>query len=270
MIDIGLNLTSSQFSNDIEQVLKNALLANVTQMIVTGTSIEKSQQALVLCQQYPDVLSATAGIHPHDASSMTEQSISQLTTLLADKKVVAVGECGLDFNRNFSTPAEQLSCFERQLELAVELQMPVFLHQRDAQSDFMRLINKYRTGLVGGVAHCFTGGRAELEAYLDADLSVGITGWLCDERRGSELRDCVHLIPKDKVMVETDAPYLFPRDYVFPDDANLNSKQKKKRRSRNEPQYLAHIVNTLAGLMDLDYDKLVKLTSANSKRFFQL
>jgi TatD DNase family protein len=268
MIDIGLNLTSSQFCKDRDQVLKNALAADVGTMIVTGTSVEKSQQALQLCQQYPNLLYATAGIHPHDASSMSEQSLVQLTALLDDEKVVAVGECGLDFNRNFSTQAEQLSCFEQQLELAVELQLPVFLHQRDAQSDFIRLIKKYRAALSDGVAHCFTGGRAELESYLEEDLYVGITGWLCDERRGSELRDCVHLIPTDRVMVETDAPYLFPRDYIFSDDAGLNSKQKKKRRSRNEPQYLPHIVNTLAGLMDLDYDELVTLTIANSKHFF--
>ena len=164
MIDIGVNLGNNQYNNDREQVIKNALAANVNTMIVTGTSIAQSRKALQLAQQYPQCLYATVGIHPHDAASFTKDSISQLTTLLADKKAVAVGECGLDFNRNYSTPKEQLYCFEVQLELAVELQMPVFLHQRDAHNDFFRLLKKYRSALTAAVVHCFTGGEKELYA----------------------------------------------------------------------------------------------------------
>lgn len=275
MIDIGLNLTSSQFQNDMGDVIKNALAANVATMIITGTSVEQSQYALELTDQYSDSLYSTAGIHPHNASSLTEQSIQQLTALLNENKVLAVGECGLDFNRNFSTPAEQLSCFEVQLELAVELQMPVFLHQREAQSDFLRLIKKYRSGLVDAVAHCFTGGRDELESYLEADLYIGITGWLCDERRGKALCNCVHLIPDNRVMVETDAPYLFPRSLKLSGDASsngekLSGKKKKKSRSRNEPQYLPHIIKTLAGLMTKDESELALLTTENARRFFRI
>lgn len=270
MIDIGLNLTSSQFHNDIVDVIKNALAADVSTMIVTGTSVEKSQQALLLVGQYPDSLYTTAGIHPHDASSLNEQSISQLKALLNEEKVIAVGECGLDFNRNFSTPAEQLSCFEAQLELAVELKMPVFLHQREAHSDFMRLIKKYRSGLVDAVAHCFTGGQDELESYLEEDLYIGITGWLCDERRGKDLQDCVHLIPDNRVMVETDAPYLFPRNLKLPQKQALTGKKKKKSRSRNEPQYLPHIIQTLAEFMNKSQSELALMTTENSRRFFRL
>ena len=262
MIDIGLNLTSSQFRNDIDAVIKNALLADVSTMIITGTSVEKSQQALELVSQYPDSLYSTAGIHPHDASSLTPQSIQQLTTLLNEDKVLAVGECGLDFNRNFSTPAEQLSCFEVQLELAVELQMPVFLHQREALSDFLHLIKKYRSGLVGAVAHCFTGDQGELERCLEEDLYIGITGWLCDERRGKELQNCVHIIPDDRLMVETDAPYLFPRSLKLP--------KSNKKRNRTEPQYLPHIIQTLAELMNKDAAELTRITIKNSQQFFRL
>lgn len=270
MIDIGLNLTNSRFRNDTEQVINSALAVNVGAMIVTGTNIEQSQNAQQLTQEYPHCLYATAGIHPHDASTFSDKSVTQLQTLLNDKKVVAVGECGLDFNRNFSTPAEQLSCFEIQLELAVELQMPVFLHQRDANDNFLQLIKKYRSGLVGAVAHCFTGGQKELESYLQEDLHVGITGWLCDERRGQELRDCVNLIPVDKVMVETDAPYLFPRNYKLPDEDSLSSKQKKKIRSRNEPQYLPYIIEALANLMMQDKDVIAQMMTKNAQRFFRL
>ena len=270
MIDIGLNLTNSQFKNDIEQVIKSALAVNVDTMIVTGTSIEQSRKAQQLTQQYPDCLYATAGIHPHDASTFTENSAVQLKALLEDNKIVAVGECGLDFNRNFSTPAEQLSCFEIQLELAAELQMPVFLHQRDAGDDFLRLIKKYRSGLVDAVAHCFTGGEKELESYLEEDLHVGITGWICDERRGKELQSCVKLIPEDRLMVETDAPYLFPRDFKLPDEDTLSGKIKKKIRSRNEPQYLPHIIKTLANILSVDEVDLARITTKNTRRFFRL
>lgn len=270
MIDIGLNLTSSQFQNDMDNVIKNALANDVSTMIITGTSVEQSRRALQLTCQYPDSLYSTAGIHPHDASSLTQQSMQQLAALLNDDNVLAVGECGLDFNRNFSTPVEQLSCFEAQLELAVELQMPIFLHQREAQSDFLRLIKKYRSGLVDAVAHCFTGGQDELESYLEEDLYIGITGWLCDERRGKELQNCVHIIPDDRVMVETDAPYLFPRSLKLPEDDSLSGKKKKKSRSRNEPQYLPHIIQTLAGLMTKDEAELALMTTENARRFFKI
>ncbi|MDX2506179.1 MAG: TatD family hydrolase [Gammaproteobacteria bacterium] len=270
MIDIGLNLTSSQFQNDFDEVIKNALAVDVGTMIVTGTSVAQSQAAQQLTTLYPDILYATAGIHPHDAKSFSEDSLEQLGSLLKQNRVVAVGECGLDFNRNFSTPADQLSCFEAQLELAVELKMPVFLHQRDAHADFLRLIKKYRLGLVNAVAHCFTGGRAELESYLEQDLSIGVTGWLCDERRGKELQDCVALIPSERVMVETDAPYLFPRDLKLPGEDSLSGKKKKNSRHRNEPQYLPHIIKTLAYYMECEVQELTRQTSENARRFFKL
>ena len=270
MIDIGLNLTSAQFKNDVDEVIKNAVVNGVETMIVTGTSVAQSQTAHQLALQYPDSLYSTAGIHPHDAKSFSQHSIEQLMALLKHKKIVAVGECGLDFNRNFSTPDDQLSCFEIQLELAVELQMPVFLHQRDAHSDFLRLIKKYRPNLVDAVAHCFTGGQAELESYLEEDLHIGITGWLCDERRGKELQDCVAIIPGDKIMVETDAPYLFPRDLRLPVNETLPQKKKKNSRSRNEPQYLPHIIKTLAQFMGRDELELDRITTENARRFFRV
>lgn len=270
MIDIGLNLTNTQFKNDIDEVISNALLSGVEAMIVTGTSIKQSQAAYQLVLEYPDFLYSTAGIHPHDAKSLTQHTIEHLAELLTQKHVVAVGECGLDFNRNFSTPAQQLSCFEMQLELAVELQVPVFLHQRDAHDDFLHLIRKYRAGLVDAVAHCFTNGQAELESYLEENMHIGITGWICDERRGKKLQDCAALIPDDKVLVETDAPYLFPRDLKLPQDDSVTGKKKKNSRCRNEPRYLAHIVKTLAQFMGKDEMELVRLSTENARRFFRL
>ena len=271
MIDIGVNLTNAQFRRDIDTVIYNAVKQGVDTMIVTGTSVEVSQEASQLCLQYPHNLYCTAGIHPHDASTFDAHSIEQLSSLLKQKQVVAVGECGLDFNRNFSTPDEQLYCFEQQLQLAVELKMPVFLHQRDAHEEYLRLIKKYRSGLVDAVAHCFTGGRDELASYLELDLYIGITGWLCDERRGKELQDCVAMIPKDRVMVETDAPFLFPRDLQLSNEQrDAKGKKKKNSRRRNEPQYLPHIIRSLARYMDIEEAELGRLTVENSRRFFRL
>lgn len=270
MIDIGLNLTSSQFRNDIDQVLNDAQEAGIVTMIVTGTSVESSLKAYELTNRYPNLLYSTAGIHPHDAKTLTADSLVQLRQLLSHNNVLAVGECGLDFNRNFSTPSDQLSCFEKQLELAVELQMPIFLHQRDAQKDFLRLLKKYRSGLVDGVAHCFTGGRAELEDCLEQELHIGITGWLCDDQRGKALQNCVALIPDNKLMIETDAPYLFPKDLNSPLVEALPGKKKKFSRKRNEPKYLPHILKTLSRLTHKTESELAHLTTENARRFFRL
>ena len=263
MIDIGVNLTSSQFSKDWKQVIKAAVQADVQTMIITGTSLQHSIAASQMALAYPGILYSTAGIHPHDAKTFNQQSIAQLRSLLEEPRVVAVGECGLDFNRNYSTRTEQLQCFEAQLELAAELRLPVFLHQRDAWQEYIVLLKRYRDRLTDGVAHCFTQTKTELKQLLDLDLHIGITGWLCDERRGKDLQDCVSMIPLERVMIETDAPYLLPRDL------NLSVKGTKKLR-RNEPQYLAHIVNTLAYHRGDDVQRLKNATTENASRFFRL
>lgn len=273
MIDIGVNLNNPRFNADRADVIHQAVAAGVNTMIVTGTSVSISRDAERLCRDYPQYLYSTAGIHPHEASSFNPDSIARLSDLLVKEKVVAVGECGLDFNRNFSTPDEQLSCFEMQLELAVEFQMPVFLHQRDAHKDFLRLIKKYRNGLVDAVSHCFTGNRAEMESYLEQDLYIGITGWVCDQKRGQDLQEAVRYLPLDKLMVETDAPYLFPADLVLPKDVQLSKKQnpkKRKSRNRNEPEYLPHIITSLARFMALDEQKVREKSTQNAQRFFNL
>ncbi len=269
MIDIGVNLTSHRFASDRQDVIEQAAVAGVHTMIVTGTSVRVSEEAVQLCAEYPQYLYCTAGIHPHEASSFDNNSIVQLKGLLEHEKVVAIGECGLDFNRNFSTPQEQLYCFEKQLELAVELNMPVFLHQRDAHKDFLRLIKKYRSGLVDAVSHCFTGNRAEMESYLEQDLYIGITGWVCDQKRGQDLQDAVKYLPLQKLMVETDAPYLFPGDLVLPENTLLNKKQRKSRK-RNEPKYLPHIIKRLADFMGQDEKQIRESSTQNAQRFFRL
>jgi len=259
MIDIGINLTNKRFHKDLELVIENAQSVGVNGLIVTGTSIAESQQALELCLQHPDYLFCTAGIHPHDAKTFDNNSLDTLRQLATSQQVKAIGECGLDFNRNFSTPTEQEFAFVQQLELAVELQLPVFMHERDANARFIELLKPYIPQLPNAVLHCFTGSQRDLESCLDLGLHIGITGWICDERRGTELLDLVKLIPADRLMIETDGPYLLPR-----------SMRPKPKSSRNEPKYLPYIAQTIANARGESLKQLVQQTEQNSKLFFKL
>ena len=211
MFDIGVNLTSSQFAKDRDDVVARAQAAGVSGMLLTGTNLHESQQAQQLAKHYPRCWS-TAGVHPHDSSSWTQDTADALRQLAAQPEVVAIGECGLDFNRNFSTPEEQERAFSAQLALAAERGMPVFLHCRDAHDRFLALLDPWLPRLPGAVLHCFTGTLDEAQACLARGIYLGITGWVCDERRGLELRDVLPHIPADRLFVETDAPYLLPRD----------------------------------------------------------
>ncbi|WP_027328401.1 TatD family hydrolase [Marinimicrobium agarilyticum] len=259
MIDIGVNLTSGRFHKDLSEVMGRAREAGVHAQIVTGTSVHASEEALALAQSYPNELYATAGVHPHDAKNWSEESAASLAALAREPGVVALGECGLDFNRNFSSSEDQLRCFEAQLILAVEVQKPVFLHQRDAHEAFMPLLKHYRPQLVGAVVHCFTGTREELEDYLALDCAVGVTGWVCDQRRGAELRELVKHIPADRLMVETDAPYLTPHNLP-----------KKPKGNRNEPAFLPYVIETVAECRGEAPDALARQTAQNARVFFQL
>ena len=259
MIDIGINLTNKRFHKDLDTVIENAQLAGVNGLMVTGTSLEESQQALELCLEYPDYLFSTAGIHPHDAKTFDNNSLNILRSLAGNPQVKAIGECGLDFNRNFSTPTEQEFAFVQQLELAVELQLPVFMHERDANARFIELLKPYISQLPNAVLHCFTGSQADLESCLALDLHIGITGWICDERRGTDLIDLVKLIPDNRLMIETDGPYLLPR-----------SMRPKPKSSRNEPKYLPYIAQAIANARGESRQQLVQQTELNSKLFFKL
>jgi TatD DNase family protein len=259
LIDIGSNLTHDSFAPDRDAVLERARAAGVGRQVVTGADAASSAQAAALAAAHPTVLSSTAGVHPHHASSFDMATRSRLCELLALPQVVAVGECGLDYCRNFSPPEAQRAAFTAQLEIAAEVRKPVFLHQRDAHGDFVAILKDFRARLAGAVAHCFTGGRVELEDYLALDLSIGITGWVSDERRGQSLREAVPHIPAQRLMVETDAPYLLPRD--------LTPHPKSRR---NEPCYLPHIARAVAQLRGESFAAVAASTTRNAMRFFGL
>lgn len=259
LVDICFNFTHASFRRDEVEVLARAQDAGVTAMMVTGSSVEDSQAAIVLAERYSDRLYVTAGAHPHLAEGWTQETRNALRELAAHAKVRAIGETGLDYNRNYSSPAAQRHAFEQQLELACELAMPVFLHARDAHDDFIALLAHYRAGLPNAVVHCFTGSGDELDACLALDLHVGITGWICDERRGSHLRELVRRIPADRLMLETDAPYLTPRD--------LRPQPKARR---NEPAMLPHILKAVAAEREAAPAEVAAQTTATARRFYGL
>jgi len=201
LIDIGLNLTHDSFDTDRDSVLARAAEQGVHRMIVTGSDIAHSRRALELVADVPARLRSTAGVHPHHASQFAAHDRNELMALVHDPGVVAVGECGLDYFRNFSSHEDQERVFRMQLEIATSVNKPVFLHQRDAHEPFTAILRDYIGALsAGGVAHCFTAGRAEAGAYLDMGLYIGITGWICDERRGMHLREVARYIPQDRLL----------------------------------------------------------------------
>jgi TatD DNase family protein len=259
LIDIGCNLTHESFDRDLPEVIANARAQGVVQMVVTGASEAGSIKARALAEAWSGVLFATAGVHPHLAADFSSETASVLAELHRDERVVAVGECGLDYFRDFSPRPAQRKAFERQLELAVDCGKPVFLHQREAHQDFMAILREFRPQLGPAVVHCFTDTRQAMLDYLALDLHIGITGWICDERRGHHLKDFVHEIPAERLMIETDAPYLKPR--------NL---RPKARTHRNEPQWLPWIAGTVASCKGIRPDQLARETTATARAFFGL
>ena len=258
-IDIGANLTHESFDPDREAVIERARARQVLQMIVTGASIDHSAAALRLAQQHPGTLFATAGVHPHYAATLSAQELPALRALLAQPQVVAAGECGLDYFRDLSPRPAQRRAFEWQLQLAAESGKPVFLHQRDAHADLVAVLREHRRHLSGAVAHCFTAGERELEQYLELELSIGITGWLCDERRGAHLAALMPQVPAERLLLETDGPYLLPRDLT-----------PKPASRRNEPAYLPHVAAAVARARGEALESLARSSTAAARALFAL
>jgi len=256
LIDIGANLTHQSFAHDFDAVVADARAAGVGHIILTGTDIESSEAALSLAQRDPQ-FSCTAGFHPHVAANFGADELARITALAEHPELVAIGETGLDFNRNLSPQDTQRKVFEQHLQLAVATQKPLFLHQRDAHQPFVELLRAYRRDIVGGVVHCFTDTEAALMDYLDLDMYIGITGWICDERRGQPLRQLVQHIPANRLLIETDAPYLLPRTL-----------QPKPSTRRNEPRYLVAVLDQIAVCCGRSVTELAAETSANACKLF--
>lgn len=258
-IDIGCNLSHESFERDRQEVVQRAIEAGVSRLVLTGASVAGSERARELAAENPARMRATAGVHPHLAAEVDDEALTRLQALHVLYLVAAVGECGLDYFRDISPRRVQQRAFEQQLALAEACGKPVFLHQRDAHADFRAILAEFRDRLGPVVVHCFTDTRQALYDYLDLDCHIGITGWVCDERRGGSLKALVPEIPAERLMLETDAPYLKPR--------NL---RPKVRTHRNEPCWLPWIGGTLAALRGVSPARLAEQTSANASAFFRL
>jgi TatD DNase family protein len=258
LIDIGINLTHDSYDRDREAVLARARAVGVMQMMVTGATLAGSARAVTLARTHPGTLFATAGVHPHHASDLDTTSLEELAELARDPAVVALGECGLDYFRNFSPRAQQRQAFHWQLELAARLGKPVFLHQRDAHEEFVAILREHASGW-RGVAHCFTGSAEQLHAYLQLGLAIGITGWICDERRGAHLLALMPQVPAERLLLETDGPYLLPRD--------LSPKPASRR---NEPAYLPHIAAAVAQARGETLESLARSSTTAARALFGL
>ena len=256
-IDIGANLTHKSFDKDFDQVVAEARAAGVSNIILTGACQSSSERSSAHCQRHPGFFYSTAGVHPHDAKSFDDSVKSAIESLLGHEHVVAIGECGLDFNRDFSPREDQRNCFDEHLKMATTFRKPLFLHERDAHPEFLEMMRHYRSSIQDAVVHCFTGTGEALRAYLDLDLHIGITGWICDERRGTHLRKLVSDIPANRLMIETDSPYLAPRDI-------------RPKVHRNEPKYLPHILKHVAECRSEDPWQLAGQIQETTRRFFGL
>jgi TatD DNase family protein len=258
-IDIGINLGHDSYDADRDAVIARAAAVGVTQMMITGASIEGTRKAIELARARPGQLFATAGVHPHHATELTTATFSELEELARSREVVAAGECGLDYFRDFSPRPVQQKAFHQQLELAARVRKPVFLHERDAHEDFLAILKEHRQNLRGGVAHCFTGTGPQMRAYLDLGFAIGITGWICDERRGAHLLPLMREIPPDRLLLETDGPYLLPRDL-----------RPKPVSRRNEPHYLPHIAAVIARARGEPIEALARASVEATRRLFAL
>jgi TatD DNase family protein len=264
MIDIGTNLGHKAFRADLAGVLARARAAGVDAIVATGTSAPASRGVWQIVERaYADapLLTCTAGVHPHHASTWSAAVEDEIRELCARREVVAVGECGLDFDRDFSPRPAQVRAFEAQLAIAVDLGLPVFLHERAAPDAFLEVLRRFRPRLARAVVHCFTGTEETLARYLDLDLHIGITGWICDDRRGAHLRDAVRRIPSHRLMLETDAPFLLPRDIPH---------RERPAHGRNEPSCLPWVLRAVARARSEPTDVLERATDATARAFFGL
>ncbi len=252
--DAGVNLTNSKLYQQADSIISSAADAGVSRQIVIGTNLQESEQAIALCERYPAHLKATVGIHPHDAAEAKPDDLKRLRTLAAHPAVIAIGECGLDFFRNYSPAEVQQQVFVAQLEIAAEMQLPVYLHERAAHQQQIKYLTDFHKDIPKMLAHCFTGDHAELANYLSLDCYIGVSGWLCDERRGGDLQQAVTDIPANRYVLETDAPYLLPRTI-------------RPRPAYNEPRFLPEVGKFLAGILELEVEHVAEQAWQNTISF---
>ncbi len=250
--DIGLNLFCRQFKEP-EKIISDAAQEGII-CILTGSDMKENKLVCGFVKDHNAY--GSAGIHPHNADSAREKDFETIERIIkSEPKIVAVGECGLDYDRMFSTKQNQITCLEKHIELAEKLDMPMFLHERDAGGDFAKIFSRHPKICRKSVVHCFTGDRKTAEKYIEMGFYIGITGWICDDRRAQSLRDAVSAVPLDRLLLETDAPYLTPRNVRGLDRTNV-------------PQNIRYVAAETAKYKGCSTEDLIRCAKENTERLF--
>ena len=260
LVDICVNLTDGVFSGKEKTIIDEANKNGVTKMVLVGNDLKSSKKVSKLAEQFN--LVSTAGYHPHNAKDWDEKSYNELLEIIKLKQVKAVGECGLDFNRNFSTPEIQNTVFLEHIAIAKETKLPLFVHERDAFHQMHSILKENIDECENIVVHCFTGTKNSLIDYLDLGVHIGLTGWVSDDRRGKHLRDFIDIIPDDKLLIETYSPYLSP--YISSKKPEVTSGMKHL----NKPEYLVEVAKDVAKYRNQPYDYVCEITYQNYLNFF--
>ncbi|XP_046740812.1 3'-5' ssDNA/RNA exonuclease TatD [Diprion similis] len=282
LVDVGANLTNKKYSRDLDSVIQRAKDAGVKKIMVTGASIRSSKEALRLTRIYPGTLYSTAGVHPHDAKSWEDdETLQELESIASNPECVAIGECGLDYNRDFSDPETQRNVFHKQIELACQLNKPLIIHERSAQSDVLEVLSHYLNRLPPVLVHCFTGTAEEAQLYLDQGFYLGITGYLCKDKSDSGVRQLLEggQAPLDRILVETDAPFMYPNTRASKLPSHVKDALTERSMTflhryctfqRNEPCALPAIVEMVAAFMRKSPEEVALATAFNGLKLFGL
>ncbi len=253
LVDSHCHLQFPDFEKDAEPVIARAKKAGVRWFINVGSDLGASRKAIEQADRFPECY-ATVGIHPHDAASADEKSFDELRKLARHPKVVAIGEVGLDYFRNLSSPEIQKAAFTRFIDLARELDLPLILHIRDAYDDVLNILSECASGQVRGVSHCFSSNADMMRKLLDLGLYISFAGPVT-YKKNDELRQAARFCPNDRILVETDAPYLPPQS---------------RRGIRNEPAYMVETAGRLAEIKGMDVEALAEVTTGNVIRLFKI
>ena len=256
-IDIACNFTHKSFKDNLEEVIANAEIEDVKKFVLLCASLNDLGPIKDIQSKSPEKYFISAGIHPHHANEIVELEYKDLLNKLRSINPNAIGETGLDYFRNISPPKIQRESFQMHIEIAKELKLPLYLHQRDGHNDFIKIIKKNLDNFPKFVVHCFTGSQKELDDYLDLGAYIGLTGWICDAKRNIDLRQSIKNIPIERMMLETDSPYLIPKNLL-----------KKPKKNINEPKYLPHIANEICELIGIEIEELKRATHNNTVSFF--
>ncbi len=252
LVDTHCHLDWNKFDPDRDQVVQRAIEAGVTRMITIGVDIPSSRRAIELAEKYPAVYAAI-GVHPNDCGDFDESVLDQVRSLVRHKKVVAIGEIGLDYYWQKTAKDQQARAFERQLDLAAELHRPVIIHNREATQDVMNILTRY-SSLVTGVLHSFFESIEVAQQAIGLGYSIGFTGPITFKKADRE-RAVARSIPIENILIETDAPFLTPEPH---------------RGERNEPAYVKHVAEMIAQVKGLTFDEVARQTTANAEKLFGL